>query len=260
MNPWEAAALGFIQGATEFLPVSSSGHLVVAQEVLGIHVHGVLFEVTVHVATLLSVLIVYRRRIVELLRGMAAGEAQAWRYAAFLVLATIPAGVVGIFWKDAVEALFESAVAPGIALLVTGTFLWTARWAMARSRDASPAAGSALAMGVAQAFALIPGLSRSGSTVVTGLWMGVDAREAAAFSFLMAVPAIAGAAVLQIPELGAAAGPGWIPLLVGGVVAAVTGVLAIRFFVEMLDRRAFHLFAPYCWVVGGGYLLWLAIR
>ena len=177
-----------------------------------------------------------------------------------VVLATIPAVIVGGLFKDRVEALFENPVAPGIALLVTGAFLWTSRGALQRATKERPVATAALLIGLAQAFALIPGISRSGATVVTALWLGIQAKEAAAFSFLMAVPAIAGAMVLMIPDLGAGVGPGMVPLALGGLAAAVTGVLAIKTFVAMLDRKSFYWFAPYCWSVGVLYLVYLAVR
>jgi undecaprenyl-diphosphatase len=261
MSAWEALVLGVVQGATEFLPVSSSGHLVIFQEVLGIHVGGVLFEVVVHVATLISILLVYRARVAGLLTGMVARDPSAWQYVGLLALATVPAVVAGLFLREPIEALFENPVAPGVALLVTGAILWPTRRALVRAAAQRPGLWAALLIGVAQAAALIPGISRSGSTVVTALWLGVASSEAAAFSFLMAVPAIAGAAVLQVPELGSgSAGPGAMALVIGGLVAAVTGVLAIRTFVRMLDRRSFHLFAPYCWVVASAYLVYLAVR
>jgi undecaprenyl-diphosphatase len=150
--------------------------------------------------------------------------------------------------------------APGIALLVTGAILWSSRGPLQRAEGVRPGWGTALLIGVAQAFALVPGISRSGTTVVAALWLGVEAREAAAFSFLMAVPAIGGAAVLQIGDLAGGGGPDWAVLLVGAALAAVTGVLAIRTFVALLGRRAFHLFAPYCWVVGALFLGYLALR
>lgn len=301
MSFLEALLLGIVQGATEFLPVSSSGHLVISQVLLGLTIPGVFFEVAVHVATLLSVLLAYRGRVAGLARGAVRGERSAWRYLGLIALATLPAAALGIFFRDAIEALFESPVAPGVALLVTGAVLWSSRWALSRQEepsspvsptdvsgggkapDVKPAtegaggpppeplsvdpgalgamgAGAALLIGFGQAFALVPGISRSGTTVVVALWLGVEAREAAAFSFLMAIPAIGGAALLQLPELlGEGAGVSGQALLVGSVAAAVVGVVAIRTFVAMLRRRSFHTFAYYCWLVGTGFLayLWL---
>jgi len=257
---WEAVLLGVVQGATEFLPVSSSGHLVMAETILGISESGVVFEVAVHVATLLSILLVYRTRVAELVRGAVTGDRAALRYVGLLGVATVPAGLVGVLWRDAIEGLFATPIAPGIALLVTGAILWSSRGRVATAQGTIPSWGAALLIGVAQAFALVPGISRSGSTVVMALWLGIEAREAAAFSFLMAVPAIAGAAVLQIPDLGAVNGPEWSVLLLGGAAAAVTGVLAIRTFVNVLARRSFHWFAPYCWVVGALFLAYLGLR
>lgn len=262
MTVWESLILGIVQGATEFLPVSSSGHLVIAQELLAVRIDGVAFEVAVHVATLVSILMVYRTRVVDLVRGMVAGEREAFEYAGLIVVATIPAGLLGVFAKDSIEALFDNPYAPGVALLVTGVVLWSSRAALERGTADRPTWVAALAIGVAQAFALVPGISRSGSTVVAAMWLGLEAREAAAFSFLMAVPAIAGAAVLQLPDLVGAGPVGLSPavLLIGSVAAAVTGVLAIRTFVAMLARRSFHFFAPYCWIVGVAYLAYLAMR
>ena len=257
MTVWEALVLGIVQGATEFLPVSSSGHLVIGQAVLGIEVEGVLFEVAVHVATLVSILWVYRERVLGLTGGVLARERDAMTYAGLILVASVPAGLLGVFAKDPVEALFDDPVVPGVALLVTGTFLWSSRWALTRAVLERPGWVAAFLIGLAQAFALVPGISRSGATVVAALWLGMQAREAAAFSFLMAVPAVGGAALLQLLDLSGASGLSSVALGLGGAAAAVTGVLAIRTFVAMLGKNAFHLFAPYCWVVGGVYLLWL---
>jgi undecaprenyl-diphosphatase len=260
VSVWEALILGIVQGATEFLPVSSSGHLVMTQAVLSIDISGVLFEVAVHLATLLSILVVYRARVADLTRGAMRGDAENLRYIGMIIVATIPAGLLGVLAKDRIEVLFDNPYVPGFALIVTGAILWSSRSALRRATGMQPTWSVAALIGVAQAFALVPGISRSGTTVVVALWLGLEAREAAAFSFLMAVPAIAGAAVLQIPELGDLASLSKTALIVGGVAAAVTGVLAIRTFVAMLGREAFHLFAPYCWLVGSAYLVFLSIR
>lgn len=273
MTIWDALILGLIQGATEFLPVSSSGHLVIGQALLGISIPGVSFEVAVHVATLFSVLLVFRKRLSQLLIGVLRGDGESWRYVGLLFVATLPAVAVGLGARAAVEELFELPVVAGFGLLVTGSFLWTAKGAMARYPDQDPTRDSAqdpvrrssgkpglkeaIFMGLAQAFAIVPGISRSGATVVTGLWLGVEAEEAAAFSFLMAIPAILGAAILQIPDLLDTGSVGVPALAAGSLVAAVAGVLAIWTFVELLKRKSFHRFGPYCWGLGGFFLLYL---
>lgn len=256
---YEGAFLGFVQGATEFLPVSSSGHLVIGQALLGVELPGVAFEVALHFATLLSVLIVYRSRVAALIAGVARRDPGQLRYAGLLVLASVPAAIAGVGFGGFFEALFDMPAVAGAALLVTGCVIWTARSALAREPAGSPGAGTALIMGLAQAAAIVPGISRSGATVVAALWRGASPSEAAAFSFLMSVPAIGGAALLKLPaagwgEGGALAGA----LAVAGIVACVTGVVAIRTFRMMLERRAFHLFAPYLWVVGAAFLVFTA--
>lgn len=261
MTPIEAFILGVVQGATEFLPVSSSGHLVIGQELMGLFLPGITFEVVVHVATLLSVVIAYRDRLLELARGtLLERDGEAWRYVGLLVVATLPIAVVGLAWGGRVEALFQNPRAVGIALLCTGGILFTTRWAL--RRELSPGFGVrvALLIGLAQCLALVPGISRSGTTVVAALWLGVAPVQAAAFSFLLSIPAIGGAAILQLPKLDVAAeGIGIGPLAVGFVAAAVTGVVAIRLFVRMLKDRSFPLFAWYCWGVGLLFLAWLAV-
>jgi undecaprenyl-diphosphatase len=261
VNLLDAVLLGLIQGLTEFLPVSSSGHLVMGQELLDIRIPGVAFEVAVHVATLFSVLLVFRKRVSDLMVGAVRRDPGAWRYLALLALATLPAVVVGLGAKDFLEGLFDRPEVVAVALLFTGGFLWTSRRALAKDPKGRPGVGAAILMGLAQAFAIIPGISRSGATVVAGLWLGVEAEEAAAFSFLMAVPAILGAAVLELPELaGGTGGLAVGPLVLGSAVAAVAGVMAIWTFVAMLKRKSFHRFGPYCWAVGGMFLLYLLSR
>ena len=258
MSDWEAIFLGALQGATEFLPVSSSGHLVVGQTLLGLEIPGVQFEVALHLATLISVLVMYRSRLIELLYGAVRRDGDAWRYIGLLAAATIPAGIVGVFFRDPIEGLFESPFVPATAFFVTGAILWSTRRVLGREDWKKPGWRVALLIGLAQAFALVPGISRSGTTVAMALWLGMAAEEAAAFSFLMAIPAIGGAALIQIPELtsqgltlsGTA-------LAAGSIVAAITGIMAIKAFVVLLERKTFHRFAIYCWALGAAFLLYL---
>jgi undecaprenyl-diphosphatase len=241
---WEALLLGFVQGATEFLPVSSSGHLVVGQALLGLEISGVRFEVAVHVATLISVLVIYRTRLRDLLGGVIRGDPAARRYLGLLALATAPAAFIGVFYGTAIKALFENPLVPATAFLVTGSILWSTRWIRGGQAVRQLGARGAIFIGLAQAFALVPGISRSGSTVAMALWL----------------PTIGGAALLQLsdlssgdPSLSTAA------LVAGSVVAAVTGVVAIRAFVALLARRAFYRFGIYCWVLGVAFLIYLLV-
>ena len=271
VNVLEALVLGVVQGFTEFLPVSSSGHLVVGQTLLGIELPGVEFEVAVHFATLVSVLVAYRRRVGALMRGSVRLDPGTWRYIALIALANVPAAAAYFLLGDVVEAAFETPAAAGVAFLATGGVLWSARAAVRRgtareeevSRPFSGARGLGVAtlIGVAQAFALLPGISRSGATVVAALWLGVESDDAAEFSFLMSVPAIVGATLLQLLDAGETAPVlGAAPLAFGAVAAAVTGLLAIRIFLTVLRARSFHRFAPYPWILGLIFLGYLWIR
>ena len=262
VTEFEAIFLGLLQGATEFLPVSSSGHLVMGQELLGLSLTGITFEVVVHVATLLSVLVVYRVRILDLVRGaLVERDAEAWRYVGLLALATFPVAVVGLTQGDRVEVLFETPATVGVALLFTGSFLLSTRWALRRKTEDRFGWRVAMLIGLAQCLALIPGISRSGITVTAALWLGVSPIEAAAFSFLLSIPAITGAAVLQMPELTGAVGDvGLVPLILGFGVAGGTGVLAIHLFIRMLRSRSFPGFALYCWGAGFFFLGWLTLN
>jgi undecaprenyl-diphosphatase len=260
MTWWDAIALGVVQGLTEFLPVSSSGHLVVAEAALGLHTPGVFVEVALHVATLVAVAIVYARRILELLTGMARGTRAAWRSVGLLLLASVPAGVIGVLFQDFFESTFRSLPMVGVDFLITGAILWSAGRARHGDRP-EPSLGGAIGIGFAQAFAILPGISRSGSTVTAGIWARVDPVRAAEFSFLMAMPAIAGAAILHIPDLSRetmVVGAG--PLALSFVTALVCGVLAIRLLVRLLARRAFHRFAPYCFLRGTVTSVWAVLR
>ena len=256
MSWWEALFLGLVQGLTEFLPVSSSGHLVIAGTFLGVDTPGVFFEVMVHVATLISVLTVYRGAVVRLLRGALSADPISLTYLGRLALASVPAAVVGILFDDQVARAFDSTAFVGVMLLVTGAMLWSTRWALRTRGGARVGWRPALLMGVAQAFAILPGISRSGSTVTAALWLDVDADTAAEFSFLMSVPVILGAAALEARQM-VAEGPavGALPTAIAFIAAAVSGVLAIRLFVRMLRHRNFHVFAPYVWIVGAGLLI-----
>lgn len=259
MSALAALLLGVVQGLTEFLPVSSSGHLVIAQALLGVAEHGLLLEIATHVATLGSVLLVYRARVRWLALGCARRRPDALRYAAKLGVATLPAVVAALLFGDFLEAQFETPAVTGGCLLVTGALLWTTRFTTPRATALEPGFAVALGIGVAQAFAILPGISRIGATLAAALALGVAPLAAAEFSFLMSVVAIAGAAVRALPELSGASPQALSGLALAFAAAFVAGVLAIRVMVRLLRSQHLHRFAWYTWAVGAGFLLWLAV-
>ncbi len=261
MSPIEAALLGLLQGLTEFLPVSSSGHLVLGQALLGLKLPGVGFEVALHVATLFAVLWVYRRRVASLASGFFHAEREAVTYVGLLALASLPAAAAGILARPLFEDAFERPALVAALLMVSGAFAWsigrsTREERVGQARRDRPGPVGAIAVGVAQAFAILPGISRSGITVAVGARTGVEVVGMAEFSFLLSVPAVGGAAAFQLTDpAGVAAGIGWFALAVGFLVALVTGVLSIQLFLRALSAGHFGWFAYYCWLLGGGYLL-----
>ena len=261
MNWWQGALLGLVQGFAEFLPISSKGHLVLTKALLGVSTPGVLVEVLLHVATLVAVVIAYRAELGRLLSGTVRRDGPSLRYVGLLAIATIPAGVVGVLFHRAIERSFQSLLITGIDFLVTGFILWSTRRPAPTGEPQQLSIPRAAGIGLAQALAILPGISRSGSTVAAGIWAGVEPVRAAEFSFLMAGPVIAGAAALEAPHLSeAATAVGTGPLLVSFVTALVSGIVAIRLLVLVLRRRNFYQFAPYCWSVGALTLLWVLLR
>jgi len=259
LNWLHALLLGLIQGLTEFLPVSSSGHLVIGRNLLGISEGGLTFEIWVHLATLVSVMVALGADIKSVLRSLVPGaafpDAQAGRRIAIgVVVGTVPAVLVGLFLKDAVAAAFTSVRLVGIDLLVTSVILFISRYFRGGAARLTP--GRSLIIGMAQALAILPGISRSGSTLTAGLITGLPGVDAARFSFLLAVPVILGAVVLDLPALAnlGAASPG--VLIAGFLSASLSGYLAIRIVWKVMEQGRLAMFAPYCAVVGLVVLLW----
>lgn len=259
MTGLEAFILGLIQGLTEFLPVSSSGHLVVLQALFSAEQQGILIEVVVHVATLVSVLIFYRRRVGALIGGAIKGDAGALTYGLKLGVATLPAILLVLVAGDFLDALFESTAMAGIGFLITGGILWSTRKTLPSAQRHEIGWRTALWIGCAQALAILPGVSRSGATVAAALALGVAPLAAAEFSFLMSVIAISGAAIRALPELASAPSGVIAPLAIAAASALVIGVAAIWIFVRLLQTRGFHYFAYYTWALGFAVLVGLAI-
>lgn len=258
MSVWEAILLGLVQGLTEFLPVSSSGHLVIAGALLGVQEESLTFDVMVHFGTLVAVLVAlkddWRPIVLGVLGRPEYRESGRKRFAA-LVVGSVPIAVVGLLFKEPVENLFGSPRFAAAMLLVTGTILWLAdqlagRAARGRANGAGIGLVDALWIGVGQALAILPGISRSGSTLAAGMARGLDRESAARFAFLLAIPAIVGATILQVPDALEGGLEGGIPLLAGAVTAGVSGYAAIALFLRFLKSGRLTGFAVYTWIAG----------
>lgn len=277
MSFLEALLLAVIQGATEFLPISSSGHLVLAQYFLGIEEPQLLFDIVLHVGTLLAVVVFYREAIAEIVRDTLTGlknlaktkklsdffAGEGARVAFLVCIATVPTGIIGLLLEDLLDPgegprVITAAVVCGV-LIVNGFILIAHRWIRERDIERSGVLtvwnitlAGALLIGICQGLAVLPGISRSGATITAALLVGTARGQSAKFSFLLSIPAILGALVLKFdPSLFAVGGGGNLGIfLFGAVVAAVVGYFCLRLLVLLLERAQFHHFAWYCWAVG----------
>jgi undecaprenyl-diphosphatase len=250
--------LGIIQGLTEYLPVSSSGHLTIGANLFGLNgEENLAFTVTVHVATVLSTIVILWKEIVWLFQDLFKFKwNEGTKYIFNIIVSMIPVGIVGLFFKDQVEAIFGSGLlVVGICLLVTASLLAFSYWAKPRQRDhISP--WHAFVIGIAQALAVLPGLSRSGSTIATGLLLGNSKEKLAQFSFLMVIPPILGEALLSakdMMEVGVSetmAGLPTMSLIIGFLAAFISGCLACKWMINIVKKGKLIWFALYCAIVG----------
>jgi len=261
MSYLEAIWLGIVQGLTEFLPISSSGHLALMQHFLGVKEAGVFFEVMLHVGTLGAVFLVYRNDLLRLTRAsvraifdrrtlqnprQAFRESADLRLVLFLFLGSVPTALIGILGKDALESLFDRPVIVACMLIVTGVCLLLPKLFGVDASKGGPVKGwQAPLIGVVQGLAIIPGISRSGSTISTALLLGIESAAAARFSFLLSIPAILGAVVLKLGDLGGEvtlSGAIWAGMLASFIV----GYLALLLLLRMLRKGRFAVFSYYC--------------
>lgn len=271
--------LGTIQGLTEFLPVSSSGHLVVMRHALGVEnmiaSADVTFEVILHLGTLLAVIAVYARDLVRLLRDFFCGLKALiqrrpfhevalahpyFRLGLFILLASVPTAIMGYALRKQFESLFSNLWAVGVAFLITAVVLFMTRFKKpGEVEGASMGWLKALIIGVAQGLAITPGISRSGATISTALYLGVDRADAARFSFLLSIPAIVGAAVFKLKDLaiptGAAGG-----IVIGLLSSAVIGFIALKILIKLVEGGRLHYFAYYVAAAGIGSLIYAGVR
>ena len=242
----EVTLLSILQGVAEFLPISSSGHLVLGKELLGMRELGMRIDIFLHVGTLLAIFAFYFNVIWRILTKL------EWSYMLKVIVSAVPAGVVGVLFKDQLEEAFASPAMVGGALIFTGIVLTATRFIPKGEGEVSFL--KAIWMGIAQAVAILPGVSRSGMTLAAARASKVDAEKSAEFSFLMSAPPIAGAALLEflksMKATEAATEVSWGLTIYGCVLAAVVGYFSLKLLVKALKGRWFWLFGPYCIVVG----------
>ncbi|MBU1195618.1 MAG: undecaprenyl-diphosphate phosphatase [Proteobacteria bacterium] len=271
MELYQAIILGILQGLTEFLPVSSSGHLVLGQIFFGITESQLSFDISVHMGTLLAVLVVYFPDIIAILTSVFRYFAQLFsfktassmfkedenlRMAAFIIIGSVPTAIIGLVIKQFEAVLFSSQVLVGAMLIVTGTLLWLSRkYYVTDEKSSVFGIKQAVIIGITQGFAVIPGVSRSGSTIAAGMFLGMNRHVAAKFSFLLSVPAILGAQVLGVKDM-IDAGTSIDMITIWATLASfVVGLIALKTLLRLVHAGRFHLFAPYCWIIGTLVLL-----
>lgn len=265
MDIIQGIIIGIVQGLTEFLPVSSSAHLVFIQNILGVE-SSLAFDTFLHLGTLIAVLWFFRYDIYKMLnswilsiRDIVQGRFKEGLYedpykrlAWYVIIATIPVGIVGVLFEDSIDALFAGALyVPAFFLFVTGTILYLSqRMTSGDINYSNITAKEALFMGLGQACAILPGLSRSGTTIAAGLTIGLDKEFAAKFSFILSIPAIFGAFILQIGDIGSAMDANFLPVFLGFLASIVAGYMAIRWMLDLIQNRSLDIFSYYCWLVG----------
>lgn len=265
MDIIQGIIIGIVQGLTEFLPVSSSAHLVFIQKLLGVE-SSIAFDVFLHLGTLIAVLWFFRFDVYKMLSSWFSSlediiqgrfregfyEDPYKRLAWYVILATIPVGIVGVLFEDSVDALFAGALyVPAFFLFVTGTILYLSqRMPSGEINYNTITKKEALFMGLGQACAILPGLSRSGTTIAAGLTIGLNKEFAAKFSFILSIPAILGAFVVQLKDIGSAMDANFLPVFLGFIASIIAGYLAIKWMLDLIQNRNLDIFAYYCWLVG----------
>ncbi|MCL5780751.1 MAG: undecaprenyl-diphosphate phosphatase [Firmicutes bacterium] len=247
----KALILGTVQGLTEFLPVSSTGHLLLGRKLLGLSEAGLFLDTMLHLGTLLAVVAVFWKDIVDMMKRPFS------RLSLLIIVGTIPTAIIGLAFEDFFEDISKTGVTAGWEFLATGVILWVADNMKKGTKNIEQVSfKDALIVGTLQGAAILPAISRSGLTIAGALFRGIDKQAAARFSFLLSLPAILGAVVLQSAKLadGQAESIGAIPLLVGTLAAAVSGYVAVKWMLAILQRGSLKIFSVYVWILGIGVL------
>jgi undecaprenyl-diphosphatase len=263
VETWQIFFLAVLQGATEFLPVSSSAHLALFQHVFTSRLDNLAFDVVLHIGTLASLLIFYRREATRFAHALflkLAGKLpekrkEDWQMVLFVLWGSIPAAVIGVGFQKFFEEAVDRPVWVSIELIITGAFLFLSRYSRPKGKELNYR--NTFAIGLSQAVSILPGISRSGATITAGLFLGLDRKKAADYSFLLSIPAIAGAALLEVPKLIKSENPhnDWILFTAAAFVSFLSGLLAIYLLLKILRKHSLEGFSYYCWATGL-FFLW----
>ena len=241
--------LAVVQGITEFLPVSSSGHLVILQELLGVNAPGAGLEIALHLGTLLSIIFFYRRDLAELIKSLFKTHSDnfklSWKTVCFVFIGSIPAGIIGILFDEKIEKIFDNPKLASGMLLITAVILLSTL--LSKRENKKLGFANSLAIGISQAIAILPGISRSGSTIACARIFGIGASDAARFSFYLAIVSISGAALLKLIK---SPGDFSFAYICGAIIAAIVGYFALKILIGLLKKGKLWVFAPYCALVG----------
>jgi undecaprenyl-diphosphatase len=260
MNLIYSVLLGIVQGLTEFLPVSSSAHLVIVQNLFGIKDPQIFFDIVLHLGTLCAVVLYFYKDIIYILKSLIDVRSEGFRFAVLLFMSIIPTAIGGFLLKDFFESLFTSPLASATLLIVTGIVLFITRFKKKTTKDISSISIlDAVIIGIAQTCAIAPGLSRSGMTVSAGIFRGIDRKLCAKYSLLLSIPAILGALLSEIGDVSNISAADIFNYFVGFGISLAVGYIAIGILVKVLERARFYMFAYYCWILGICFLLYFNI-
>ncbi|WP_455645951.1 undecaprenyl-diphosphatase UppP [Methanosphaera sp.] len=260
-----AIILGAVQGISEFLPISSSGHLVIIPHLLGVET-GLAFDTILHIGTLVAIFTFFWNDIINLIKGFIISlinitegkdkfieglrKVPEERFAWLIIIATIPTGIMGLLFKDAIETIFRGTIFVGIFLIITGIILYySERHSSGNITEKDMSFKQAIIIGICQGFAVLPGISRSGSTIASGLCLGLNREYAARYSFLLSLPSVIGAGLIQVKDI-ATIDASFTVLIAGFISSVIFGYLSIKLLMKMIEGWSLDVFAYYCWIVG----------
>ncbi|MGR3220731.1 MAG: undecaprenyl-diphosphate phosphatase [Candidatus Anammoxibacter sp.] len=274
MNLVDAIVLGVVQGLTEFLPVSSSGHLVIFKNLLKINTPGIVMEIALHFGTMIAICTVFRRDIYLIIKDIKQSiiklvdkrapseilkEDQNTKLFLMLLLGTVPTAIIALLFEKAFEMFFNIPILAGIMLIVTGIVLWLTKTIKVKTPGrVSVTVLNALIIGAVQGIAILPGISRSGTTIATAAFLGIKRELAVKFSFLLSIPAILGAVILKMGDMNGRS-IDIRNIIIGTVIATLVGYLSLLFLINLIKKGRFHLFAYYCWGAGISSVIYFAL-